>query len=48
MADEGLYGALAEFDPPEALVEAARQARREGYRDLDAFPPFPPVAVGYC
>ena len=41
MADEGLYGALAEFETPEALVEAARQARREGYRDLDAFTPFP-------
>jgi hypothetical protein len=41
MADPGLYGALAEFKTPEALVEAARQARRDGYRDLDAFTPFP-------
>ena len=41
MADERLYGVLAEFETPEALVEAARQARREGYRDLDAFTPFP-------
>jgi hypothetical protein len=41
MADETLYGALAEFDRPEALVEAARMARREGYRELDAFTPFP-------
>lgn len=41
MADNGLYGALAEFETPEALIEAARQARREGYRALDAFTPFP-------
>jgi hypothetical protein len=36
-----VYGALAEFKTPEALVDAARAARREGYRDLDAFTPFP-------
>src|SRR6476660_451823 len=41
MANDQLYGALAEFDSPETLVEAARQVRREGYRDLDAFTPFP-------
>jgi hypothetical protein len=35
------YGLLAEFETPEALVEAARNARREGYRALDAFTPFP-------
>src|SRR5438477_7706385 len=39
MAD--LYGALAEFKTPEALVAAAGEVRREGYRDLDAFTPFP-------
>jgi hypothetical protein len=38
---EALYGMLAEFDSPEALVEAAKRARAEGYRDLDAFTPFP-------
>ena len=41
MADERCYGALAEFESPEALIEAARRARKEGYRDLDAFTPFP-------
>jgi hypothetical protein len=35
------YGLLAEFETPEALVEAARRAREDGYRDLDAFTPFP-------
>ena len=40
MADE-LYGALAEFRNPEDLMAAARKARQAGYRDLDAFTPFP-------
>jgi hypothetical protein len=35
------YGLLAEFETPEALVEATRRARDEGYRDLDTFTPFP-------
>jgi hypothetical protein len=35
------FGLLAEFETPEALVEAARRVRDEGYRDLDAFTPFP-------
>ena len=35
------FGLLAEFDSPEALLEAARQARKAGYRALDAFTPFP-------
>jgi hypothetical protein len=35
------FGVLAEFETPEALVEAARETRRHGYRDLDAFTPFP-------
>jgi len=35
------FGVLAEFETPEALVVAAREARAQGYRDLDAFTPFP-------
>jgi hypothetical protein len=33
------YGLLAEFDSPEALLTAARDAREHGYRRLDAFTP---------
>ncbi len=36
-----LYGLLAEFDSPTALVAAVRSARAAGYRDLDAYTPFP-------
>jgi hypothetical protein len=40
MADRP-YGLLAEFDSPEALLEAVRSVRKAGYRKLDAFTPFP-------
>lgn len=36
-----LYGILAEFRSPEALLAAARAAREAGYRRMDAFSPFP-------
>ncbi len=36
-----VYGVVAEFDSPEALVEAARAAREAGYTKLDAYSPFP-------
>jgi hypothetical protein len=35
------YGMMAEFDSPEALIEAARQTRLEGYRRFDCYTPFP-------
>ena len=41
-----LYGALAEFESPEALVDATKRARNEGYRELDAFTPFPVEGLG--
>ncbi|WP_439599242.1 DUF3341 domain-containing protein [Falsiroseomonas sp.] len=34
-------GMIAEFDTPEALVEALRAAREAGWRRLDAYAPFP-------
>jgi hypothetical protein len=37
----GIYGLLAEFDGPTALVEAIHQARVQGYRQMDAYTPFP-------
>jgi len=36
-----LYGFLVEFDNPETLKEGIRQARREGFRKMDAYTPFP-------
>jgi hypothetical protein len=36
-----IYGLMAEFDNPTALVNAARTARERGYRKLDAYSPFP-------
>jgi ActD protein len=36
-----IYGVMAEFDNPTALVHAARSARGKGYRKLDAYSPFP-------
>jgi hypothetical protein len=36
-----VYGVLAEFDDPNALVAATTRAYREGYRRMDAYSPFP-------
>lgn len=36
-----VYGLMAEFETPNALVKAARAAREQGYRKLDAYTPFP-------
>ena len=36
-----IYGVIAEFDNPTALVNAARAAHEKGYRKLDAYSPFP-------
>jgi hypothetical protein len=38
---ETLYGLMAEFENPTDLVAAARQTREAGYRNLDAYTPFP-------
>jgi hypothetical protein len=36
-----LYGLLAEFTTPEALLEAARRAHSAGYQHIEAYTPFP-------
>jgi hypothetical protein len=36
-----IYGLLAEFNKPEALLEAAHRAYAAGYRRLDAYSPYP-------
>lgn len=39
-SDSNLYGLIAEFKTPEALLEAARQAHQAGYREMDAYSPY--------
>lgn len=45
-----IYGLMAEFPDPEALVEGAVRVQEAGYRQIDAFSPFPieglPDALG--
>jgi hypothetical protein len=36
-----IYGLMAEFDSPGAILAAAKQVRDAGYRRWDAFTPFP-------
>jgi hypothetical protein len=36
-----IYGLLAEFETPQALVDAATRVRTAGFRRIDAFTPFP-------
>jgi hypothetical protein len=36
-----LYGLLAEFETPEALLAAAQKANQAGYKRVDAFTPMP-------
>lgn len=35
------YGVLAEFDNPADLMDAAAEVKKAGYRDFDAYSPFP-------
>jgi len=36
-----VYGLLAEFDNPTDLLRAVRGARHDGYRNMDAYTPYP-------
>ena len=36
-----IYGIAAEYDTPEALMEAANRVREAGYVKIDAYTPFP-------
>lgn len=40
-ADKRLYGIIAEFDSPQALLDGVHEAYGRGYRKIDAFSPFP-------
>jgi Alternative complex III, ActD subunit len=41
MSEPRIYGLMAEFEDPTALVEAAHRAYEAGYRRMDAYSPFP-------
>jgi hypothetical protein len=41
MKRDPIYGTMAEFDSPSALLEAARRTYQAGYRRIDAYSPFP-------
>ena len=40
-ASRAMYGLLAEFDETSALVAAAHELRRRGYRRIEGYTPFP-------
>lgn len=41
MPEQRLYGLMAEFDDPAAVVAATRRAYVAGYRQMDAYSPYP-------
>jgi hypothetical protein len=43
--DLEIYGLMAEFASPEALLSAVRRSREAGYAELEAYTPFPIEAV---
>ncbi|PTM86957.1 DUF3341 domain-containing protein [Mycoplana dimorpha] len=49
--DTEVFGILAEFNKPEALIAAVKAARKSGFRALDAYSPYPleemPEALGF-
>ena len=36
-----IFGLMAEFDTPEAVLDASKRAHAKGYRAMDAYSPFP-------
>ncbi len=42
-----LHGLMAEYRSPQELVDAAEQARRAGFRAMDAYTPFPIEALSH-
>ncbi|WP_230533088.1 DUF3341 domain-containing protein [Microvirga roseola] len=45
MRRPSVSGIIAEFDRPEALIEAAQRVQEAGYTKVDAFSPFPLTKV---
>jgi len=41
MSESSVYGLMAEFDSPQELLTAAHKAHGAGYKQMDAFSPFP-------
>lgn len=41
MNEDAIYGLVAEFDDPTALVEAAHKIKERGYRNFEAYTPYP-------
>jgi hypothetical protein len=41
MKRDPIYGIMAEFDTPQALLDAARKTYQSGYKKIDAYSPFP-------
>jgi hypothetical protein len=41
MKRDAIYGVMAEFESPSALVSATHAAVHQGYKKLDAYSPFP-------
>src|SRR5579872_4592523 len=46
MEDYLLHGLMAEFQHPEEALAAVRQAYEAGYRQMDAYTPFPVEGLG--
>jgi len=38
---EGTYGVMAEFSDAQALLDAANTTRQAGYKNFEAYSPFP-------